>query len=113
MGLLVDWRRNALFSESAQICPCDWKTKYFPSAVHLPQHSSGGLCHPGNNGCRFVPCVETSQSEFSPVFSSHGKPKLYFRWVTTSDKSLGPVSETNFRDSVPSLLARNNSLPLT
>jgi hypothetical protein len=54
IGLTVDWRRNSLLSGSAQICLCDRKTKYFPSAVHFPQHSARGLCHPVNNRCRSV-----------------------------------------------------------
>src|SRR5262245_14131447 len=28
----------------------DWKTKYFPSEVHFPQHSAGGLFQPGRRG---------------------------------------------------------------
>jgi hypothetical protein len=49
--------------QNAQILPTDAKTKYLPSAVHLPQHSSAGVCQPGNRGCSPVPFTETSQSD--------------------------------------------------
>src|SRR5579864_7987138 len=65
VGLGAD-RKIPAFAR-AQIWPWDWKTKYLPSVVHLPQHSSGGLCQPGSNGCRPVPSTETSRSICKPT----------------------------------------------
>src|SRR5215472_5019760 len=45
----------------------DWKTKYLPSDVQLPQHSAGGWFQPGSKGCRFVPSAESSQMERAPT----------------------------------------------
>src|SRR5215472_16688022 len=45
----------------------DWKTKYLPSGVQLPQHSAGGWFQPASKGRRFVPSAETSQMEKAPI----------------------------------------------
>src|ERR1035438_1173931 len=55
------------FRGRAQICPRDTKTKYFPSAVHLPQQSeSGGLFQPGSKRCKSVPSTVVSQRKREP-----------------------------------------------
>src|ERR1700728_1874425 len=39
----------------------DWKTKYLPSGVQLPQHSAGGVFQPVSSGCRPLPSGAISQ----------------------------------------------------
>src|SRR5271167_3710854 len=65
-GLGSDCRKPPLCG-SAQIWFFDWKTKYFPSGVHLPQHSSGGSCQPGSRRCKSVPVTDTSQASCWPM----------------------------------------------
>jgi len=48
------------------------KTKYFPSGVHVPQHSAGGLFHPGRISCRPVPSRRASQREEKDVKTIQG-----------------------------------------
>src|SRR5215472_3191314 len=112
MGALLPLLRRPPLSGRAQIWPWDQKTKLFPSAVHLPQHSLGGLCQPASKGCRFVPWADTSQSDRAPVLGSY----TYNRSRPPSGDHAGlnaePTTETSLRDSVPSLLARNKWLPL-
>src|SRR5271156_1122031 len=72
-GLKVSWEgfvsepKKPAFRGKAQICPRAPKTKYFPSAVHLPQHCrSLGLFQAGSKRCKPVPSTETSQSVLVP-----------------------------------------------
>src|SRR5580765_3707464 len=96
---------------SVQICPCDWNTKYFPSAVHLPQHSSGGLCQPSSNGCRPVPSAETSRSTCSPTVPAVSEESNCSRELSGDHVTfrMSPFTPTNLRDSEPSGRARNIS----
>jgi len=66
-GLWLTFRKRLSPSRIAQMFAnlprCDWKRKYLPSGVQLPQHSAGGLFYPESNGWRFFPSADTSQSD--------------------------------------------------
>src|ERR1700690_582062 len=57
--------QKGAFSRMAQMLGVplrvDWKTKYSPLGVQLPQHSAGGLFQPGSSGWRCVPSAAISQ----------------------------------------------------
>src|SRR5450755_1372042 len=94
------------------------KTKYFPSAVQLPQHSCGGLFQPGNrSGCGFVPSERASHSVDTPTaFSATVVGVTVKRMCDPSGErliSLGPPATVRIlRASLPSSSARNMSGPL-
>src|SRR5579864_2884094 len=73
-GRPVVLRKGPPFSGIAQtlLAPfrADWKRKYLPSGVQLPQHSLGVRFQPASKGWRWVPSAATSQSEFELVFAS-------------------------------------------
>src|SRR6516225_9233946 len=101
------FRRKPPFSGRPQIWPCDWNTKYFPSGVHFPQHSLGGLCQPGSNGRRFVPSTDTSQSDIALVLRSVTLNRSSLPSSDHTGALAKPVTETSLLGSVPSLVARN------
>src|ERR1700756_1030838 len=85
--------------------------KYFPSVVHLPQHSSGGSCQPASKRCRSVPPADTSQASCRPrvpAVSEVSNRKL----LLSSDHVtflMSPFTLSSLRDSVPSAFERNKS----
>src|SRR5215469_17776483 len=89
----------------------DWKTKYLPSGVQLPQHSAGGWFQPGNKGWRFVPSAETSQMERAPILLLLSPSVNRSRLPSGDHRGQNAVSGriTSFRGSVPSLFARYKS----
>src|SRR5262249_31345948 len=92
----------------------DWKMKYFPSAVHLPQHSSGGSCQPASKRCRSVPSADASQASCWPRVPAVSEVSNR-KWLLSSDHVaflMSPFTLTSFRDSVPSAFARNKSFKL-
>src|SRR5438477_11666462 len=95
-----------------------WNTKYFPSVVHLPQHSRGGTFQPGDrSGCAFVPSERASHSEDTPVaFSATVSSATVKRMRDPSGERLIPLGVPAtvriLRASLPSPSARNMSGPL-
>src|SRR5579872_2903034 len=90
---------------SAQICPLDWKTK-FPSAVHPPQHSSGGSCQPGSNRCRFAPLADTSHRICWPRVPALSVVSNR-RWSLSGDQTtflMSPPAVSSLRGLPPSAL---------
>src|SRR6476469_2001506 len=67
-------RKGPPFSGIAQILliplRVDWKTKYLPSRVQVPQHSFGGWFQPSRRGWSSVPSADTYQSEIELVLES-------------------------------------------
>src|ERR1700751_5444164 len=82
-----------------------------PSAVHLPQHSSGGSCQPASKPPRSTLFADSSQTRCwtrLPGVSEVSNRK----WLLSSDHVtflISPVILTTLRDSVPSAFARNKS----
>src|SRR5215472_5932582 len=86
--------------------------KYFPSAVHLPQHSSGPPCHPASKRCSFSPPIDTSQISCWPRLPAVSEV-LNRKWLLSGQYVtflISPFMLSSFRDSVPSAFARNKSL---
>src|SRR5215467_1541963 len=85
--------------------------KYIPSAVHLPQHSFGGLCHPSSRRCRPVPSAATSHSCCWPIVPAVSEEPNR-RWVLSGDQltlRMSPLTLNSLRDPLPSALATNKS----
>src|ERR1700687_3099577 len=109
-GLSSERRKPALLW-SAQISLWDTKRKYFPSSVHLPQHSLGGLCQPSSSRCSFVPSAATSHSSRWPRVpavseESNRKPP------PSGDQErflISPFTESSLWESVPSAFPKNKS----
>src|SRR5450432_1337954 len=100
-----------------------WNTKYFPSVVHLPQHSCAGTFQPGDrSGCGFVPSERASHSEDTPppfgppAFSAPVSSATVKRMRDPSGERLIPLglpaTVRILRSSRPSSSARNISRPL-
>src|SRR5579863_211538 len=104
-------RKRPELAAAAQICPCDWKMKYFPSAVHLPQHSSGGLCSPTKSGRSPVPSMATSRSICCPMVPAVSEESNRKRRLSGDQVRLlmSPVMLTILCGSVPSAFATNRS----
>src|SRR5215469_3389710 len=91
----------------------DWKTKYLPSGVQLPQHSAGGRFQPGRKGWGVFPSADISQIEDKPVSLS---VRLSRRRPPSGDQRghhSAPGRLTSFLSSVPSLFTQYRSPPLT
>jgi DNA-binding CsgD family transcriptional regulator len=112
-GPLVNWNgprsprwNDPAFSRMAQRLliplPIAWKTKYLPSGVQLPQHTSANTFQPGSSGYARFPSIRTSQRESAtPMPGSTVK-----RTLLPSDDQLrnlgSPATVASFRTSVPS-----------
>src|SRR5437660_7086766 len=68
-GSGVSFRKKLLSSPMAQMFwvppRADWKTKYLPSGVQVPQHSAGGLLNPANNEPISLHAAPTIQNSIS------------------------------------------------
>src|SRR5215472_18332630 len=83
----------------------------FPSAVHLPQHSSGGSCQPASKRRTSALFADTSQTSCWPRLPAVSEVSNR-KWLLSSDHVtflISPVMLTTLRDSVPSAFARNKS----
>src|SRR5215470_7124249 len=90
----------------------DWKTKYRPSAVQLPQHSPAGLFQPGSSGCGLEPSAATSHSETDKVLVSCKEKRNRLPSGDQRGQYGLPGTGANSWDLVPSPLARYNVGPL-
>jgi len=99
------------FFGNSQMLPCDENKKCFPFAVHTPQHSAAGLCHPASNSRDFPPSNSTSHNVVAFVVKSLSVTLSNF---PSGDHCIpfGHASRcANNFPSVPSLFARNRSFP--
>ena len=105
--------KSPLFSRRAQmfVLPArvDWKTKYLPSGVQLPQHSAGGVFQPESKGRRLVPSPRTSHSELEAVLASATVKRSVLPSGDQRGQAARPGALTSFLLSVPSALHRYNS----
>src|SRR5580700_5270453 len=94
---------------SAVASRCAWKTKYFPSGVHLPQHSFGASLPPESKGCRLLPSAEACQIERLFVLGSFTvKRKIEPSGDQRISLAVPPAGKSRL-GSLPSLLARKIS----
>src|SRR5216117_3260147 len=107
-GSGVSFRKKLLSSPMAQMfCVpprADWKTKYLPSGVQVPQHSAGGLLNPANNGRRWLPSASTCQSAL-PLFEACTVKRRRLPSGDQRGQNGVPSTHTIFRESFPSILA--------
>src|ERR1700733_8357109 len=100
------WKRLSA-SRMAQISATpprdDWKTKYFPSDVQLPQHFAGGLFQPVNSGWRRLPSAAISQIA-EPLAPFTVKRKRLPSGDQRGQEAV-PSAVTSRRGSAPSALA--------
>src|SRR6516165_11100727 len=96
---------------NAQTWLADWNTKYSPSAVHRPQHSSGGLCQPASSRRRSLPFIETSQNSCWPTVCELSNRNRGPSGDHTIEL-ISPATDESLREPVPLASAISNSLCL-
>ena len=77
----------------------DWKTKYFPSGVQLPQHSAVGRVQFGNRGRSLFPANANSHSDVARVAES-----------TTVNRKREPSGEQRSQNALPGTDVKTRAL---